>query len=726
MSDDDVRPWRAAAKPPADRIQDRQAERAGSEPLYTAVLQASGLRPPPGGCEAGRAVAATPPSAGQAGAKAGAARFMANGRPLRLLHGGRLADPVTGRDSSDPKGSAARYAKSRPYRLEVLLSPGEHNWDQAARPNVDPAVACSDYQDWSEHSGTLDPASSGPYEPPGAGTASSDGSPDRARSRGGKSVPSAVGTPPMPHDPAADVPGSADGPGSAGIIAESAGPSEKGVLVGQGAPAERDIPSELGAPNRPDTTGLADRKATHYWASLWEYAGARALATAGRHRRFVDRRRRWPKALTLGELRALWAAQALSSAGDLFAQVAIAIGVYDRTRSPFLTALAYALTYLPPVLGGQLSRRLTADFPPRSVMISLDLARAGLVASMALAGLPLAWLCVLLVAVILLGAPFTAARAGLLRQAPPSDQGSSTQSARAISCQTGQLLGFLAGAVAVAVLEPGRVLLIDATTFAASAAIVAGMVRHRPAELGPQAAQSEPGTRLLSAGTSLTAIFRGSPVLRTVLLFGWLAGFYMVPEALAVPYARVLGGGPLTVGLLMGAMPAGAVAGIITFTRVIRPSARTQLLGWLAMLCCMPLAFSSLRPPLWVVLILWMLAGAGTAYQLVVGAAFGLTAQDDRTAHDERTAQDERQPDTLHAAQSGLLTAQAIGFLAAGAIAQLIGPQAAVALAGLLGLTAAVVLGRIWDLQHDRLTARRSALGQPGGLPGQEPAGVTR
>ena len=145
----------------------------------------------------------------------------------------------------------------------------------------------------------------------------------------------------------------------------------------------------------------------------------------------------------------------------------------------------------------------------------------------------------------------------------------------------------------------------------------------------------------------------------------------MVPEGLAAPYAHALGGGPLTVGLLMAAMPAGALAGIILFTRAVRPEARTQLLGWLAMLCCMPLAFCSLRPPSWVVLILFALAGAGTAYQLVVAAAVSQASQDDL------------RPGALRMAQSGLLAAQALGFIAAGAVAELAGPQAAVALAGL-------------------------------------------
>ncbi len=195
----------------------------------------------------------------------------------------------------------------------------------------------------------------------------------------------------------------------------------------------------------------------------------------------------------------------------------------------------------------------------------------------------------------------------------------------------------------------------------------------------------------------MAAILRGSPVLRTLLLFGWLAGCYVVPEGLAAPYGHTLHGGPLAVGLLMAAMPAGAVAGIIVLTRAARPETRTQLLGWLAMLCCMPLAFCSLRPPLWVVLILWALAGAGTAYQLVVAAAVGQAIRADL------------RPGALQMAQSGLLAAQALGFVAAGALAELIGPQGAVALAGLVGLTAAAVLARIWDRQHDRLVLARRA-----------------
>ena len=80
----------------------------------------------------------------------------------------------------------------------------------------------------------------------------------------------------------------------------------------------------------------------------------------------------------------------LSFAGDQFAQVAIAILVYRRTHSAFLTALAYALTYLPPIAGGPLLSGLADLFPRRRVMIACDVLRIGTVGLMAIPGMPFA------------------------------------------------------------------------------------------------------------------------------------------------------------------------------------------------------------------------------------------------------------------------------------------------------------------------------------------------
>src|SRR5512135_2755264 len=73
---------------------------------------------------------------------------------------------------------------------------------------------------------------------------------------------------------------------------------------------------------------------------------------------------------------------------------------------------------------------------------------------------------------------------------------------------------------------------------------------------------------------------------------------------------------------LMAAMPLGTVAGAFAFGRLVPPSGRIRMMGWLAMASCAPLIGSAFNPPLWAVLVLWALAGAGGAYQLAAAAAF--------------------------------------------------------------------------------------------------------
>ena len=59
------------------------------------------------------------------------------------------------------------------------------------------------------------------------------------------------------------------------------------------------------------------------------------------------------------EFRALWFSEILSVAGDRLALVALTLLVYDRTKSPLLTAMTYAAGYLPSVTDTQLTPLLT-------------------------------------------------------------------------------------------------------------------------------------------------------------------------------------------------------------------------------------------------------------------------------------------------------------------------------------------------------------------------------
>ena len=143
------------------------------------------------------------------------------------------------------------------------------------------------------------------------------------------------------------------------------------------------------------------------------------------------------------------------------AQVAIATLVYHRTGSPFLTALVYALTYLPPIIGGPLSG--LADILPRhQVMITCDLVRAVTVGLMAAPGMPFWGLCVLLFCTVLVGAPFSAARTALLPDILDGDFMTLGSALGNITHQASQILGFVTGAAVVAVVQARSTLAIDA------------------------------------------------------------------------------------------------------------------------------------------------------------------------------------------------------------------------------------------------------------------------
>ena len=203
--------------------------------------------------------------------------------------------------------------------------------------------------------------------------------------------------------------------------------------------------------------------------------------------------------------------------------MAIAILVYGRTHSPFLTALAY----LPLIAGGPLLSGLANLFPRRRVMIVRDLFRVGTVGLMAIPGLPFAALSVLLFCTVPTGVPFSSARAALMPDVLPGDTLVLSSAIGNITYQASQILGFVADAAVVAVLDPHKTLGIDAVTFRLSALILLTGVRSRPAPGRADVARAS----LWSASADGVRIVFGSRLLLTLLLFG----FYIVPEGLAAP-----------------------------------------------------------------------------------------------------------------------------------------------------------------------------------------------
>ncbi len=389
----------------------------------------------------------------------------------------------------------------------------------------------------------------------------------------------------------------------------------------------------------------------------------------------------WRSLLADREYRALWSAQAVSIAGDQLARVALTVLVFDRTGSPLLTAAVYAITYLPWVLGGPLLGGLADRLPRRTIMIGCNTASAVLIGAMAIPGMPLMALCVLLFLAVLLEPLFSSARSALIADVLPDDRYVLASALGNLTTQTGQVIGFAVGGIAVGTLGASPVLLIDAGTFLVSAGLLAIRVRRRPAAtngnggsgLAGWRAQVVDGARLVFGDTRL----------RTLLILSWLAAYYVVPEGLAGPYVKEeMHGGSLGIGLVLAAQPAGVVVGGLVLSRLIPPPRRLTLMVPLAAVALGPLVLIGLKPSLEISIALLVVAGLGASYQLVANATFVQTV----------TAGQRGQAYGLAAA--GLIAGQGLGIVGAGAIALVFPPSAVIAGAGALGLvTLAAVSG---------------------------------
>ncbi|WP_406069647.1 MFS transporter [Micromonospora sp. NBC_01638] len=331
----------------------------------------------------------------------------------------------------------------------------------------------------------------------------------------------------------------------------------------------------------------------------------------------TERAATYAEVFAVREYRYLFAAYLLSLAGDQLTAVTVAYLVYSRTGSAALAAAAYASSYLAWLTGGPLLSGLADRFPRRRVMVVCDLARVVLIPAAALPDLPAPALVVLLFVVNLMRPPFVTARAALMPEVLDGDRYAVANGVDNICAQVVQVVGFAVGGSLVALLSLRGALLVDAGTFLVSALLITIGVRSRPAPRPPLSSTR----RGRAAG--LRVIF-ADPRLRSYVLVLWTASaFTYAAEGLMAPLARQYGGGAGTVGLLLAAAPLGMALGGVALTRLCPPAARPRLILPLAALSAGVLAVTWLVPPLWMVLLLLVLAGAASAFAIPLNALFG-------------------------------------------------------------------------------------------------------
>jgi MFS family permease len=380
------------------------------------------------------------------------------------------------------------------------------------------------------------------------------------------------------------------------------------------------------------------------------------------------------------EFRPLFGTFLLSTAGDELARVALTVLVYQRTASPLLTALTFAIGHLPWLLGGPLLSALADRLPRHRVLITTDVIRALLLIVMALPGMPLPVLLGLLFLVSLCAPPFESARSALMADVLDGERYVVATSLGNVTVQLAQVVGFLAAGALVAVLDPSAALLIDAATFLVSAVWLSARLKRRPA---PMAADG-PGPRSLwqDAADGLRFIGRSRRLLAIVALL-WLGTLFGYAwEGVAAPLADELGRSATGLGILLAANPLGVTIGGLVLARLVPASARERLMPALVAFSLLPLLLGGLlaafagggTTPFAVLVGLLFLSGLGASWVIPLNVAF---VQAVPNAYRGRA---------FGVAVSGLYGVQGIGALAAGALAEGVAPSGVMALCGGLGL----------------------------------------
>lgn len=263
--------------------------------------------------------------------------------------------------------------------------------------------------------------------------------------------------------------------------------------------------------------------------------------------------------------RNLWSAQFLSLLGDGCGYVAFTWTTLTVSRSSLALGVVLACQAVPRALltlvGGALSDRMS----PRVLMMVSSCLRTAVTVAVAAAGpahlLSLGWLVAAAAVFGAVDAFFQPARGSILPSAVPADQLEPANALLGAAGRVAMVLGPALGGVVVAAAGPSVAFLVDGGCFALTAAFVAGV----------RAGASPPGRTEGGAEDGLATRIRAGlgyvwadPRIRAVLAVDAAVTFcYAGPFTVGfASLARFrLGGGAADLGLLNGALAAGAIAG---------------------------------------------------------------------------------------------------------------------------------------------------------------------
>jgi diguanylate cyclase (GGDEF)-like protein len=376
----------------------------------------------------------------------------------------------------------------------------------------------------------------------------------------------------------------------------------------------------------------------------------------------VARRTTFRDVLAVREFKALYVAQTLSVAGDQLARIAVAVIVFSRTGSTFLTGLSYAASYLPWLIGGPLLAGFADRKPRRQVMIACDLVRACLVATMAISACPTPLLIVLVGLTTLCEPPFASAQSSVIPDVVGEGDAYNTASTLVnTSNQLSVVAGFAGGGALVAIAGAHLTLVLDAVTFACSGLLASRFLEARPAVI----VEPTSWTRELREGASV--VFR-DPRLRWLVVTTWLVlGAAVSTESAAVPFATSHAAGSTTAGLLIASLPLGMVVGALVLGRLIPLATSERLMLPLALLAPATLGLTAFDSPPRLTGVIWFVSGLFAAMTVTANRVFMVSIRREVRGR------------AFGIAVTGIVVSQGLYSLLTGALATYFGPAHAVA-----------------------------------------------
>lgn len=398
------------------------------------------------------------------------------------------------------------------------------------------------------------------------------------------------------------------------------------------------------------------------------------------------------------EFRVLFGSFALLISGDSIKMLALSVLVYAETGSPGLSAAAYMAGWLPYIVGGMFLLSLADRLPPRAVMVVGELVRVVVCLLLAFAGLPVPVMLGLVLVTGLFAPVFGAARSSLLPDVLPGDAFVLARSLMGVTSASAQIAGLAVGGAFLATVGPRGALAVTAALSAVAALVLRYGLPYRPAR--GTAAHGTPAPDAAARGTAAqdaveSVVVRDGAVrvtlrvnrllladrrVRGLLLASWLPCICLAgAEAMIVPYL----GGQGQAGVVLALAAGGMAVGEFSVGRFAAPALRERLSLPLAVLIGLPwLGFLAAPGVAWAAVIA-AVAATGVSYQLGLQRRF------------VESVPEEVRGQAFGLLSAGLMTGQAIGAAAIGALGEAIGPGPAIVAAGLAGVLVALALSGV-------------------------------